>query len=85
MSIATTTHSANTFMVPAQRVEQPRVVLAVNALIEVAKSFVAWNQARAERGTLARDAMALRAYANQIRSSEPSLAADLFAAADRAN
>ncbi len=81
MSIATTT----TFMVPAQRVAQPRIVLAVNALVEVTKSFAAWNQARAARRTLAQDAMDLRAYASRIRSSEPSLAADLFAAADRAN
>ena len=63
----------------------PRGAIAVGLIATFVLDVLAWNRARLERRAKARDAMDLRAYANSIRNSEPSLAADLLAAADRAN
>ncbi len=62
----------------------PRGAVAVGLIANFVVDTLAWNKARVERRARVRDAMALRAYANSFRSSEPSLASELMAAADRA-
>jgi hypothetical protein len=68
--------------VPEAR-EAPRAVAAVEAAIDLVIGLKAWFKSQSERRSIAHDAMALRSYAMDLRASQPSLAADLMAAADR--
>jgi hypothetical protein len=63
--------------------EAPRALAAVEAAIDLAFGVKTWFKSEAQRRRIARDAMALRAYAREMRASQPSLANDLTAAADR--
>jgi hypothetical protein len=67
--------------VPAPRAT-PRGAIAVGLIINFVKDVQAARQAR---HALAKDAAALRRYALSFRNSDPSLVADLMAAADRAH
>ncbi len=62
----------------------PRGAVAVGLIATFVLDILAWNKVRVARGRMLRDVIKLRAYANCIRYSEPSLASDLLAAADRA-
>lgn len=68
-------------------VPEERGVPRAMAFIELALTFSIglkrYISKKLSERALKRDAMALRAYADSIRHSDPSLAADLFAAADR--
>jgi hypothetical protein len=70
--------------VPAPRAT-PRGAIAVGLIINFVKDALAARQARQARHALAKDAAALRQYALSFRDSDPSLVADLMAAADRAH
>jgi hypothetical protein len=69
----------------AKPVEAPRGALLVGLIANFVVDLLAARKARVARRQLARDVAKLYEEANSMRSTSPSLAADLFAAADRAN
>ena len=73
-----------TIDVPARSVAAPRGALLVGLVANFAvDAMAAWKARRATR-RMQRDAEQLRNLASSVRSSNPSLADDLLAAADRA-
>ncbi len=72
-----------TTLVPEPTIK-PRGAAIAGLVFNLVFGALAWNRARTLRQRRQRDAISLRSYANSIRHSEPSLAADLLAAADRA-
>jgi hypothetical protein len=69
----------------AKPVEAPRGALLVGLIANVVADVLAARKARIARRQLARDVAELYEVANSMRGTSPSLASDLFAAADRAN
>ena len=62
----------------------PRGAVAIGLIATFVQDILAWNKVRVDRARMLRDVIKLRDYANSLRYSAPSLAADLLAAADRA-
>ncbi len=73
-----------TVNVPAKPVEVPRGALLVGLIANLVVDLIAARKARNLERKLAREVAELRELASSMRQSSPSLAADLFAAADRA-
>lgn len=80
----TATSATITTHVPAPSAT-PRGAIAVGLFITFVNDVLAARQARKARRALAEDAASLRRYALSFRNSDPSLVADLLAAADRAH
>ncbi len=70
-------------LVPAQPLT-PRIAAWIDAAIDAAQALQRAHARRAERRRLVREALALRALAQELESSMPSMAADFRRAADGA-
>jgi hypothetical protein len=81
---ATTRAARITTMVPAKGIETPRGAILVGLVANFVLDLLAARRARQERRRIERDVSALRVWANEVHRSNPSMAADLYAAADRA-
>ncbi len=72
-----------TVNVPAKPVAVPRGALLFGLIADFVLELSAARKARNARRQLERDTLELRSLAQSLRSTAPSLAADLLAAADR--
>jgi hypothetical protein len=78
--------SIATVFVPSVRSE-PRGALLVGWLVDALHTFQAYRRVRREqkrRRTLVEDAASVRRMARELSDTDPGLAADLYAAANRA-
>lgn len=65
------------------RVATPRGALWVGRLTSAGQALLTAVRAQREANRRAREAAEVRAYARELESSMPGMAADLYAAADR--
>jgi len=65
------------------RVAAPRGAIWVGRLVDATQALLRAMRAERQARQRAREAAAVRAYARELESTMPGMAADLYAAADR--
>jgi hypothetical protein len=83
MTLHTTTASRNVLVHVPETRPAPRALAVIETLIDLFMGLRAHRRHAAQQHQARRDAQALRRYASSLKASEPSLASDLMAAADR--